>query len=174
VNLIASVGVLVLTRVEGTIEEKLLVEELFVTRKGKRTGIVDTPPLTIVTRVKNTGNVHVKPIGHVTIKNFFGKIVATLDFGDKNKNVLPDSTRRFEQELRSKWLFGRYTYAVEAAYGTSGQTLVAHSSFWVLPIKLSIFFAILCLVGFIFLRRGLRRYHARILRKAGHRNFRNK
>ncbi len=174
VALVASVGVLVLTRVEGKITEQLKLEDMFVYQGNKKRSLVEKTPLTLVSRVTNTGNVHVKPIGHLVVKNFFGKPVATLDFGDKNKNVLPNSTRRFEQQLHNKWLFGRYTMSVDAAYGTSGKVLTGNASFWVIPYKLILVVLVLLLVAFVFIRRGLRRYHDRILRKAGHNRSRGR
>lgn len=164
----ASVGVLILTRVEGNLNEGLKLQDFYVAQNGKKKVVLEGTPFTIVTRVQNSGNVHVKPIGHVTVKNFFGKTISTLEYGDNTKNVLPNSTRRFDQELKNKWLFGRYTMSLEAAYGTTGKVLIGSASFWVIPYKLILVILVLSVLAFIFSKRALKKYHARILRKHGH------
>ncbi|MDQ5972558.1 MAG: hypothetical protein QG553_717 [Patescibacteria group bacterium] len=168
VSLNASVGVLLLARVAGTITEKVVVKDMFGEYNGKRLGITATGPVNIVTRVSNTGNVHVKPIGTLTVKNMFGQTVGSYDFGGTNKNVLPGTTRRYEQTFDKRWMFGRYTAKVEAAYGTTGGVLMGETSFWVIPFKF-IFLLFVSLVGLVLLIRFLlKRYNQRIIRKSQH------
>lgn len=55
-------------------------------------------PVLFEARVKNTGNVHFKPEGVISVTNMFGNVVASIEvirtpFGG---NVLPNSTRRYE------------------------------------------------------------------------------
>lgn len=165
VSLNASVGVLLLTRVNGNIVESLAVEDMGVQKNGKNKSLVATGPVTVVTRVKNDGNVHVKPIGTLTIKNMFGKVIGSFPFGSETQNVLPQSTRRFEQEFDKKWMFGRYTVGLQAAYGTQGGVLESGASFWVIPFQLIIFVVALLVLLFFALRFLIRRYNQRIIQK---------
>ncbi len=163
----ASAGVLVLTRVAGQINEQLQLDSLFVAKNGTQKKVINGSPFSVVARIQNTGNVHVKPIGHLIVKNFFGKPVSTIDFGSANQNVLPGSTRRFEYEIKKPRMFGRYTVSLDASYGTTGKNLTGTTAFWVIPFKaISITLLAVVLLA-VLLKRGLKRYHKHILKKAG-------
>ncbi len=164
VALSGSIGTLLLVRVSGGVKEGLKLEDFFTTQNGKKSSFFEKGPISLVERIKNTGNVHIKPTGTVVVKDMFGKTKASLKVNEPPKNILPDSIRRFEQELNKKWLFGRYTVDLNLAYGTTGQT-----TFWVIPWKL-IVVALLSIVAlFFFLRFVVKKYNAMILRKHGKR-----
>lgn len=165
VSLQASVGVLLLTRVNGDITESLAVESMDIQKNGKNQGIVATGPVTVATRIKNDGNVHLKPIGTLTIKNMFGKVVGSYPFGSETKNVLPYSTRVFDQGFDKKWMFGRYTVDLRAAYGTRVGVLESSTSFWAIPFQLIAFVIALGISVFFGLRFFIRRYNRRVIRK---------
>ncbi len=166
VTLNASVGTLLLARVAGNITEKLTVKDMFTEQKGKRGGLFASGPVNIVTQVSNTGNVHVKPVGTMTIKDTFGKTVGSYPFGSNIKNVLPGGTRRYDQTFDKKFLFGRYTAHVEAGYGTTGGVLIGDTTFWIIPIKLIAFAVIFAVLFILIFRRLLKRYNRRVVRKA--------
>lgn len=166
VSIAASVGVLVLARINGNITENLSLKEFFIEKDGKKTSLAHNGPLTIVERIHNDGNVHVKPKGNITVKNMFGSTVATLPLIEPPRNILPDSTRKFSQTLKQKWMFGRYTARLEATYGYSNKVLSGTFSFWVIPYKI-ILVSILIIVLLVFLfRKGLKRYNEKIIKKA--------
>lgn len=165
VSLNASVGVLLLARVQGDITEKLVVEEMFTAKDGKKGTFFPNSPVTIVTRVKNTGNVHVQPVGTLVVKNMLGKTVGSYPFGSNAKNVLPGSIRRYEQKFDKKFLFGRYSVNLTAAYGTTGGVLQGSTTFWIIPFKLIIFLIVLIVLVVLLTRRGLKRYRARVIRQ---------
>lgn len=166
VSLNASVGTLLLARVAGNITEKLVIKDMFTEQKGKRHGLVSNGPVTIVTDVSNTGNVHVKPVGTMTIKDTFGKTVGSFPFGSNVKNVLPGSTRRFDQVFDKRFMFGRYTAHVEAGYGTTGGVLIGDTTFWVIPLKLIAFIVVFIILFVLLFRRLLKGYNRRVVRKA--------
>ena len=172
VSLNASVGVLLLTRVDGPITENLIVQSIETKKNGKNKSLVTTGPIDIVTRIKNDGNVHVKPIGTLTVKNTFGKVVGSYPFGSETKNILPDSTRAFEQTFDKRWMFGRYNVELQAVYGTQGGVVQSSTSFWVIPFPLIFFVLALGIVLFFGLRFLMRRYNKRVIRK--HQQPRNK
>jgi hypothetical protein len=165
VSLNASVGVLLLARVQGKITEQLSIKEMFIEKAHHRQGLVANGPLTIVSRIQNSGNVHVQPIGTLVVKDGFGKTVASYPFGGSTKNILPGSIRRYDQVFDKKFLFGRYTVNLSAAYGTTGGVLLGSTSFWVIPFKLILFLIALVTLAVFLTRRTLKRYKSRVIRQ---------
>ncbi len=168
VSLAASAGILLLVRVSGQIKENLQLTSFFTQPGSKSSSLFGAKSMTFVERITNTGNVHVKPIGDLVVTNMFGKQVASLNVNSTKGNILPDSTRRFEQPWSKKWLFGKYTAAVNLAYGTQGKVLVGSITFWVIPYKLIIGLLILIVLLVFIFRWLIKRYNRRIIKKAGH------
>ena len=171
VSLSASLGSLVLLKVSGDANESLAIEEFSVNKNGVTGTLFETAPLTFVERIKNDGNIHQQPSGLVTIKDMFGNVVATLGVNQPPRDVLPGSTRKFEQPLDKtvigdRVLFGYYTAELTVNYGTDNESTTASTSFWVIPYTL-IGVILLGLVGGFFLLRFLiRRYNQSIIKKA--------
>lgn len=166
VALNASVGVLLLARVNGNITESLVLKDLFAQKDGKRSSLFANGPIDLVARIENNGNVHVKPVGTLTVKDIFGRTVASYPFGSNTKNVLPDSIRRYDQSFDKRWMFGRYTTELQAGYGTSGAVLSGTTSFWVIPFKL-IFFVLLLIALLVFtLKKLIGRYNKHIVQRS--------
>lgn len=166
VALSASIGTLVLVRVSGDVKEGASVEEFFASQNGQKSIFFEQGPINLVERIKNTGNVHIKPSGSLTIKNMFGQTIATLKVNDPPKNILPGSIRRFEQQLEKKWLFGRYNAQIDLSYGTTGQVLKSTLVFWVIPWKLILAVLALLTVVYLILRSGTKKYNAHIIAKS--------
>jgi hypothetical protein len=139
VALSSMVGALVLVRVPGEIVESGVVESFLPTKKI----YFSHKELGLVSRITNLGNVHFKPLGNVDIKNIFGKKVNELTFNEKNGNVLPASTRKFENSWEaSPWSAGPYRAGLNVAYGESKQSLIASTVFWVIPWWLIVIFVV--------------------------------
>ncbi len=166
VSLAASAGVLLLVRVSGEIKENLQLTSFFTQTSSKSGSWFESKPITFVERITNTGNVHVKPIGDLVVTNMFGKQVATLKVNNTKGNILPSSTRRFEQFWSKKWLFGKYTAAVNLAYGTQGKVLIGSVTFWVIPYKAIAALILLIVVLVIVFRWLLKRYNRWVIKKA--------
>ncbi|MCB9823027.1 hypothetical protein H6800_02025 [Candidatus Nomurabacteria bacterium] len=161
VSLSASIGSLVLVKVSGDIQESATVEQFGVSKNDKSGSFFESGPLTIFERIKNTGNVHFQPTGTVTVKNFRGTEIAKLKVNQNGGNVLPDSVRKFEQELNKSNLFGRYTATMDISYGNN-QRLTKDTSFWVIPYRL-----IAMIIGAVVLAVILiKRYNKHIIKKA--------
>ena len=47
-------------------------------------------------KVQNTGNVHIQPKGSIFIKDWLGRQVAVLNINSEQRNILPNSARKFE------------------------------------------------------------------------------
>ncbi|HEY2004531.1 MAG TPA: hypothetical protein VGH44_05460 [Candidatus Saccharimonadia bacterium] len=175
VSLSASVGTLVLLRVSGAVTDNLSVAEFSAgqTMKDAKTGAInwvtktffEHGPVDFLVRLKNGGTVHEKAQGSITVKDTFGKKVATVNVNVNGGNVLPDSIRRFQQTLDQKQLFGHYTASLAMTYA-GGKALNASLAFWVIPWKLILLLIVGLVVLIWLLRLALRRYNEHIIAQA--------
>lgn len=175
VSLAASIGVLLLVTVSGNVKQGLSVQELSVNHNGKTSGFFESGPLQFIEKFKNTGNVHVQPIGQVSITDMFGKKLAAVNVNLPPGNILPQSTRQFKQPLDktvigNKRLFGKYTASLKATYGTDKKVVTSTITFWVIPYRLIAAIIVLLVGAFFALRFFIRRYNRRILEQAQKRN----
>lgn len=162
VSLSASVGTLMLVNVSGNTTENAEVTELSTAQNGKKRSLFEYGPITIIERINNTGNVFFKPSGSVRVSNMFGREVKTYPLNENGGNVLPGSTRRFEQELSNKLLFGRYSVQADIVYGENNSILTESTSFWVIPYKL----ILITLGGLLVAIVAIKRYNKFIVKKA--------
>lgn len=155
VGLTASVGTIVLVRVPGNLTERLDLLELSASQNGQATSFITNGDVAVLTRLKNDGDIHVKPFGKVTIKNTFGKVVYEGEFNtgdteDSRANVLPGSTRKFENNAGAMKMPGRYTITANIGVTQgSGEIITASTTFWYMPI-----WAIITLIAIIVLIVG--------------------
>jgi len=168
VGLSASVGVLMLMRVDGAITEKADVASFYTANNDKQTSFFEASPVSFVTRIKNTGNIHIKPSVNIEIRDMFGGIAKTLKANESNANVLPNSIRKFDTKTDNSWMFGMYTANLSVGYGTNGQAITNSITFWVIPYKLVLAgLFVLSTIIYIF-SRLLRTYNKRIIQKSKH------
>lgn len=176
VSLAASLGALIILRVNGQAKESLSVEQFFANTANKPTSttpisLFETAPVTFVQRIKNTGNLHEEPAGLVTVTDMFGNTVATLGVNQPVHDVLPGSVRRFESVLDSsnignRILFGLYHAKLDITYGTDKQKLTSEITFWVIPYKAIIAIIIGLVLLFFGFRFFIRRYNRIIIARA--------
>jgi hypothetical protein len=89
-------------------------------------------PITFDTRIENTGNVHFKPSGNITIKNMFGGVVTVIPL--EEKNTLPDSIRKITTDWSDPgFAVGKYTAELTVVYGANDTFLTAETDFIVFP-----------------------------------------
>lgn len=168
VSLSASLGTLILLRVNGDAKEAMSVEQFAISKDGTVGSLFDAAPLDFIVRVRNEGTVHQQPTGRISVKDMFGNKVANVNVNLQQNNVLPGSVRRFESPLNEsvlgdRWLFGRYTADLTVTYGSANDTTTAQTIFWIIPYKL-IAAIILGLLLLIFIGRlVLKRYNDYIL-----------
>jgi hypothetical protein len=173
VGLSASAGVLILIRVDGIITEKASLVSFHTAQNDKQSSFFENGPITFVTRIKNDGNIHVKPSGNIEVHDMFGGLVATYEVNKQEpmSNVLPDSIRRFDLEFDKPWLIGRYTASLTLGYGTTGQAITSTITFWVIPWKI-ILVGLLALATLIFvLGRLIKVYNRHIIEKSKDENI---
>lgn len=166
VSLSASVGTLVLVNISGDVKESAKIAEMYTSQNDKKRSVFEYGPITLGVRLENDGNVHFKPGGTVRVVNMFGKELASFQLNDKGGNVLPGSTRKFEQQLGQKLLFGRYKVTADIAYGSNQTIITGEKTFWVIPYKLIVIgIAVIALSVFL-----IRRYNRYILKRAQKKN----
>lgn len=170
-SLSASVGTLFLITVPGNLTEKLTDVSFEATKNGHVGTLFNSGPITIVTRLKNEGNIHVQPFGKIIIKNTFGKIVYQTELNDAQPrgNVLPDSIRRFENPIKLGHLLGKYTAIGNFAYGSNGNIISVKKTFYVIPYVLIIIIILVLLFLIFGLPRLIRAYNRRVIEKANKR-----
>ena len=171
VSLSASLGALVLMRVNGQAKEGLNVETFEATKDNKAGSFFEMAPITFVTRLKNTGTVHEQPAGNIIVTDMFGKAVGGVGVNQPVRNILPQSTRKFESPLNNsvignKILFGRYTATLKLTYGDSKQTITKQISFWVIPYRAIGIAIAAMIIAFFALRLMIRRYNRHIISQA--------
>jgi len=129
VAIASMIGSLILGKNPGEIIEKGVLEEF---SAGK---FYFKKPIKFLTRIKNTGNIHFKPQGEIMIKDWRGKIVEKVAVNSAKGNVLPDSTRKFEESwMPQKWYtVGRFKADLKLIYGESNQNLSGNLVFWLIP-----------------------------------------
>lgn len=125
-----NVGTLVYITVPGDINQSATIQS-FTAPKFSEFG-----PIDFKSTVKNSSDIHIQPVGSITIKNWLGGKTAQLPL--EATNIFPYTTRNFENTLDKKWLFGRYKATLNAVYGTAGGVVAATIFFWVIPWRLLI------------------------------------
>jgi hypothetical protein len=166
VSLSASLGALVLMRVAGNIVEQLQNTQFFASQNGHTSSFFQYGPITLSERIRNTGDVHVQPVGKVSVYDTFGRRIAQLSVNSLAGNILPDSVRRFDQTLNKRYLFGHYRATYDVTYGTSKKQLASSMTFWVIPWQLIIIVTALLLALVLLTRQGIRRYNRYIVGRA--------
>lgn len=148
-------------RINGDAKEELKLES-FAPEKG----FYEYGPVKLFTRISNQGNVHEKPTGTLTIKNFLGFKVAEVPLDEHF--IIPGSTRRLTNTWpdgdKKPWLIGKYTVDLKATYA-GDKTITASTSFVVVPWKQLAIGAVILILIFLFFWKGRKRLSraARIL-----------
>lgn len=124
------------------------------------------PPVNFITIFKNTGNVHTKPRGKITITNSFGNKVAYLRINENANNVLPNSQRNFKSTWEEKFGFGRYTAIAEVTFGDNGALVTAQTTFWVIPWKTTLIVIIVLFIAILLLVLITKRYNRWVIKQA--------
>ncbi len=166
-----SIAALIFVRINGAANEQLNLVN-FETGAQPKNGLFQTKtffeygPVDFLTRLKNTGTVHEKATGTITIKNMLGFKVATVPLDEHF--VIPGAIRRLHNVwpagVKQPFLIGRYTATLDAKYG-GGKTLAASTTFTVLPWKLLGVVLVALVLVVLFIWKGRKRFAraARIL-----------
>jgi hypothetical protein len=168
VSLSASLGTLILLRVNGDAKESISVEQFTASKDGTVGSVFDAAPLDFIVRLRNEGTVHQQPTGRIAVKDMFNNHIANVNVNLAQANVLPGSVRRFEAPLDKavigdRWLFGRYTADLTVTYGSAKDTTTSTMTFWIIPYKLIAAIILGLLLLFFIIRIALKRYNEYII-----------
>lgn len=133
-----NVGSLVYISVPGDIQQNARIE------KFTAPSFSEFGPIDFNSTIQNLSDIHITPVGSITIKNWLGGKTADLPL--ETLNIFPQTSRDYQNTLDRKWLFGRYQAQLTAAYGTTGQALLATLYFWVIPWRLLILIAVAIII----------------------------
>lgn len=100
-------------------------------------------------KIRNSGNVYVRPRGFLIINDMFGRKVAEVEVD--GKNVLPTAIREIPLQYDAQHLFGPYTATLSLVYGSTNQNINVTTGFWVIPIVPTI--AVLLIIIILILMR---------------------
>lgn len=174
----AKTGALFLIRVSGTIREDARLESF---RVGSPTR-TNRLPVSFELRVRNLGNVHLRPEGNIVVTNMLGRVSARVPLNPEGRAVLPNSVRRIETtwtrssgtdpegfgaEIVNEWknfAFGKYTAELDATYGATKSPLEGRVTFWIFPWRITLI-VIIAAIAFFFASRMYRRMVVRDLTK---------
>jgi hypothetical protein len=148
VALSASVGTIFLVKVPGNLKEAMELLQFTASKNGSNGRFfVNGGEIAILTRLRNTGTIHVKPFGRIAITDSRGKEVEAYEFNnlEPRSNVLPNSIRKFEDKLKNKHWLGKYTVTANFGYGSSGSLITAKTYFWVIPTWLFVLMGVVIL-----------------------------
>ena len=119
------IGSLVLLRVAGEVVEQAQVAEIVAPSFAAK------GPIDFDVVLRNTGNVHLRPIGEVVVTGTFGGEVARLRL--EQRNMLPDSERAFSVTWDTGWNLGRYTAEYTGVYGSASTTIKGSTTVILFP-----------------------------------------
>ncbi len=183
------IGVLILLRVSGDVEEGGGLLE-FNTKEKQR--FFTTLPIAFTYRLNNTGGDRVVPLGEIKIKNTVQYTSAKLLANKNEGSVLPGSARKFEvlwgQEIQkptnskeeiaipgffemvgqqwNNFHFGWYTAKLNITWGATNQIARASYNFFVIPWQLLIIVLIIAsIIGFLG-KIALKKYNRWIIAQA--------
>ena len=175
VGITVKTGTLVLVRVAGEVSETGRVASFTADRQS-----YNYLPVNFALRFENFGNVHLKPVGMIEIKNMLGAKVSSLPVNGESANVLPDSIRKFDlvwqntevlagasewQKERENFAWGKYTATLTLNYGAEGQTTTASLVFWVFPWRVTLFYLAIALLIILLVIFGIRGYNKWLIKK---------
>lgn len=143
-------GMLIFLRIAGAAHEQVNIAS-FNTEKS----FYEIGPVKFETRISDSGNVHAKPTGTITVKNLLGMTVGKINLDPKN--VIPGAVRHTETIFKKKWMLGLYKATLVLKNGDK-QQLTASTSFTVIPYKLIAVILIVLLGIYIFFWRSRKRF----------------
>ena len=143
VSVVGLVGTLLLATVPGAIIEKLELEQFNLPL------IAFSSPIELDQVYKNKGNIHLKPIGEIVVKNWSGNQTGILFINEGRGNVLPQSRRRFSESWSFDPLrvFGIYTFVLQSSYGSTLTELNATKKVLIIPYWILIIITLALLYG---------------------------
>lgn len=165
------VGAIISIRISGDVIENARIRE-FSTDKL----IYSSQNVEFTTRVENSGNVLIRPVGPIAIRNMFGKDVGSVVVNASQGGVFPGTERTFTTTWEGDGIgFGRYQAVTALAFGEVGSinTIDASVSFWILPMNIILpilgILLLAILILYVVVRLHIRNTVERLSTKGGRR-----
>lgn len=157
VAIVSRVGALVFINVSGNAIYKAYISEL------KAPKFAWSFPVKFAYVIKNEGNTYITPKGDIEIKNIFGRLIADLPINPRELQILPNTSKNFEQEWKTNFAFGIYKAIFNLEYANSRNSL----THWFVFIHLKALIIILIILIFIvfILPRLIKKYNEWVIRK---------
>lgn len=179
------IGTLLLVRIEGDVVESAALTSFVTQAKYNHL------PATFDLVYQNTGNIHLKPTGTITITGMSKKVAATLTVNSKKTSTLPKSSRSYSavwgnegtvqttagnawatfwqaySNERANYAFGKYTATLALTAGQSGAVATnATATFWVIPWHILLVWIIAIILLIILLIFLVKRYNHWVVAKS--------
>jgi hypothetical protein len=158
VPLITQSGTLVFVTIPGEIKREGRLAEFFTQNKASFFSYAKDVVFQLV--YENTGKIHLKPSGVISIKNIFGQEVRNIEIDQWF--VMPDSLRLREVSMVADpagddpFMIGRYTAEANIVRGYDDQSDTLSFAFWIIPWKLLVIILIILLILALLIRLGVR------------------
>ena len=121
------VGTLVYFVVDGPINEEAFIRGLTFPR------FTEYGPVPFSFVIENVSDIHIAPSIKIDITNILGQKIDTLVM--EQKNVFPFIPLRMEGQWHRSLGSGLYKATLTMSFGQEGNVVIAHTYFWLLPIK---------------------------------------
>lgn len=146
-SLSQEIGSLFLIRINGPVTEKITIDSF------KAPVFSEFGPVTFSINYANSGNIHLKPSGIISITDMFGN--KSADVKVEGTNVFPEAKRIVNAKWDKQFLIGRYNATALIYTGSEkNETMTATTHFIVFPIRYAVI-GIVVLVALYLLRRRL-------------------
>lgn len=179
------IGTLFLLKVNGDVVEAGKIKE-FTTDKN----VYNRLPTDLALRFENTGSIHLRPQGTITITNIFNSVKTKIAVNSGKGATLPKQIRKYDMiwekgivsevngnviadfftELGNEYnnfTFGKYTANLTITYGANNDLQdTATVSFWVLPWRILTLVLIILVVLVVLFIILIKRYNAWIIKRA--------
>lgn len=158
--LASEIGSIILLNLTGKTKEEAKLISFEPLMKVKEYG-----PVSLEYRIQNKGNVHVKPVGEITIKDMLGRLVYEENVDPKN--VLPASIRKNDFVWNKKWLFGKFRAKINLTYGSDKKVMTGETQFWVMPYKVIVAATVVLVLVITYLSKNGKRIKKALRLMAG-------
>lgn len=178
------IGTLLLVRIEGNVVESATISAFSTAARTNRL------PVAFATTYQNTGNIHLKPSGELTITSMTKKVVATIPVNATKRSTLPNSSRSYDvtwekgtvkatasnawakfweeySNERANFGFGKYTATLVLTAGQSGGVATtATTTFTVFPWHVILAWGVGFIILLVLLIMLIKRYNKWVVSKA--------
>ncbi len=116
-NILQEIGAIILIRIPGDVIENAELIHF----SPDQQYFVD-PKIKLNTLIKNTGSVHIKPTGLITITDILGNKIQTIEVTPRN--ILPGNNRQFDEEFDFQNV-GYYKASLQLFYKSGEKTIAS-------------------------------------------------